>query len=249
MNTTPSSQTTITPAQIPITGGNRPEQDPLPYTLIIGVTISGAVLVGVCLGIMIVAVCFVKLRNNQGADQNPSDASERQQKIVHSLNSPRRNLFSVFKRQRNVRDTIREEATTTRQVIEVDLRGRNPIHSQSTLEISYAYPMTESSLIARSNSSTMPTKFGSHTNLPLPEIPKPIELSKNPSYSTLDQLDGGEADTDDNLYDVPVFRPQTLSVPVEYEIPVSSLNSSGGLTLECSHVYESTDGMYSEIFA
>ncbi len=204
---------------------------------------------GVCLGIMIVTTCFVKnkkLRNNERADQNPSDASKRQQN--HSLNSSRRNLFAVFKRQGNVGDTIREEATTTRQVVEVDLRGRNPIHSQSTLELSYAYPMTESSLINRSNSSTLPRKTGFHTNLPLPEIPKPIELSKNPSYSTLDQPNGGEANAEDNLYDVPVFRPQKLSLPVEYEIPVSSLNSSGGLTLECSHLYESTDGMYSEIF-
>ncbi len=246
-----STITTSMPSTLPIetAGTDGVGQDsPQYYTLIIGVTVSAATLVGVCVGIIIITIilCFVKNkqpRHNESAGQNLTISSQRESKMSTSFNTSQRNLFAAFKKKENVRHTLQHEPASTRPIVEVDLRGRNPIHSQSTLELSYAYPMTESSIISRSNSFSLPKKTGSHSNLPLPEIPNSIELIKNPSYTTLDQPDGGE----DDLYDVPVFRQQKLSVPVEYEIPVLSLTSPGGLTLESSHVYECTDEMYSEI--
>lgn len=221
------------------------QQEPLSYALIVGILVSVAILIG---GIIITVVVYLVLRKKLGRNGqlDETDSLQRQSNmstLSASFNTSRRNLFAAFKKQEIAKDTIQDEPVGARPVVAVDLRGKNPAHSQSTLELSYAYPIIEGSAMTRSNSSSLQRKTGSHTNLPLPEIPRPIELTKNPSYSTLEQPDGGE----DDLYDVPVFRQQKLSLPVEYEIPVSSLTSSGGLTLECSHVYESTDEMYSEV--
>ena len=153
----------------------------------------------------------------------------------------------AFKRRDSVQST---EARSGRPTVGVELRTRNPNLSQSNLELSYAYPMVDRPIhMVRSVSSTLPRK--PHAKVPLPEIPKEIELRENPSYSGVNSLEslnqpdeGGNVADGANVYDVPVFNPRPSLPLSEYEIPVSSLSSSGAIPTEsphASHMYESTE--------
>ena len=269
-STKPHTSTYVpVPSATPDTDGNESRPQSVPYQLITGVAVSGSILIALCVGLIVVLACYIKAKKRNRTSENPrrheSNPPPNHSSVLSllpSLDTPRRKILMAFKRQQSMRGTL-DTTRHTRPVAEVDLNNTQGL-AQTDIELSYAYPITNRSVLhirptcAGSSKSLPVRKPCTHAHVPLPEVPNAIEMRENPSYSmlsteSLDQPDLSECtvkrDLDDNVYDVPVFTRQRSAPPIEYEIPVSSLSSSSGQLLESSsHVYETTDEVYSEIF-
>lgn len=269
---TPSTYVPV-PSTPPDAGGNEANPQSVPYQLITGVAVSGSILIALCVGLIVVVACYIKAKNRgrisenpRRPENNPPSSHLSMLNLLPSLDTPRRKILMAFKRQQSMRGTL-DTTRHTRPVAEVDLNNTQQL-AQGDIELSYAYPVTNTSMsqirsTSAGSSKSLPVIRKPSTcahiqAIPLPEVPNVIEMGKNPSYSMIstesfDQPDLPEStarpDLDDNVYDVPVFTRQRSAPALEYEIPVSSLSSSSGQVLESSpHVYDTTDGMYSEIF-